>query len=535
MKIQKALISVSDKTGIVEFAKQLREFEIEIISTGGTKKILTEAGVPVTDITAVTKNPEAFGGRMKTISFTVESALLFDRVRDAREAESLQIEAIDLVVCNLYPFEKVLEEGADFDTLIENIDIGGPTMVRAAAKNFKYVTVLTHVEDYVTCVEELKKGGGNTSLAYRTKMMAKAFNHTADYDALIAQTMDKNIGELTLRMKFESGKTLRYGENSHQQARMYKQKGLQHTFHDMRILHGKEISYNNVLDIAGAVNSVKDLKVPGCAIVKHSNPCGLAQGNDQRRVLELAWQGDPVSAFGSIIAFNTPLFRETVEFFDLDHSDKSKRKFIEVVIAPKIEEDALQYLQNHKDIRVIEYNPSDLPELIDYRYINGTLLEQDYDRLLYQELVSVTESRIDINMHKPLIEFGLNAIKNIKSNSIAIVMKKNNYYYLTGMGAGQPNRLISTQLALEKTRQFIQSEFSGHEESFEALLKQEMQDAFLISDAFFPFPDNVEIAAEFGIKNIIQPGGSIRDKSVIDTCNRLGVRMLFTHIRHFKH
>jgi phosphoribosylaminoimidazolecarboxamide formyltransferase/IMP cyclohydrolase len=535
MKIKKALISVSDKTGIIDLAKKLKAYGVEIVSTGGTKKILLDAGIHVTDITIVTKNPEAFKGRMKTISFTVESALLFDREQDAEEAKSLNIEAIDLVVCNLYPFEKVLNEGADFETLIENIDIGGPTMIRAGAKNFKYVTVLTSPDDYAEFIEELDKENGSSSYEFRKKLMAKAYNHTADYDALIAQTMDREIGLNSLRLAFENGKPLRYGENSHQKAFIYKQKGLDHTFQDMTILHGKEISYNNILDIAGAVNSVKDLRVPACAVVKHSNPCGLAQGSDQRKVLELAWQGDPISAFGSIIAFNTTLSKQTVEFFELDNPDKSKRKFIEVIIAPKIEEDALQYLQNHKDLRVIEYTPSNLPEKSDYRYINGTLLVQDYDRVLHENPVSVSEHSIDMNIHKPVIEFGLNAIKNIKSNSIAVVMKKNNYYYMTGMGAGQPNRLISTELALDKTKSFLKAEFQGSEAEFEVFLKNEMKEAFLISDAFFPFPDNVEMAAEFGIKNIVQPGGSIRDKSVIDTCNRLGVRMLFTHIRHFKH
>jgi phosphoribosylaminoimidazolecarboxamide formyltransferase/IMP cyclohydrolase len=535
MKIKKALLSVSDKTGIIDLAKKLKEFKVEIVSTGGTKKILIDAGIEVTDITVVTKNPEAFKGRMKTISFTVESALLYDRVTDAEEAKSLKIEPIDLVICNLYPFEKVLNQGADFDTLIENIDIGGPTMIRAASKNFKFVTVLTQPEDYKEFIEEFEKGNGSTSYEFRKKMMAKAFNHTADYDALIAQTMDKEIGINSLRIAFENGKTLRYGENSHQKALIYKQKGVENTFNDMKILHGKEISYNNILDISGALNSVKDLRVPACAVVKHSNPCGLAQGTDQRQVLELAWQGDPVSAFGSIIAFNTKLTKETVEFFELDNPDKSRRKFIEVIIAPKIEEDALLYLQNHKDLRVIEYNPSDLPEISDYRYINGTLLSQDYDNILFDNPTSVTEIVLDMKIYKPLIDFGLNAIKNIKSNSIAVVMKKNSYYYMTGMGAGQPNRLISTELALQKTKNFLKMEFKGIEKDYEEYRKIEMQNAFLISDAFFPFSDNVELAAENGIKFIVQPGGSIRDKSIIDACNRLGVSMIFTHIRHFKH
>ena len=533
--IKTALISVSDKTGITELAKALKKYEIEIISTGGTKKVLEEAGIEVTDISSVTGNPEAFGGRMKTISFNIESALLFDREKDTEEAAKLGIKPIDLVVCNLYPFEKVMKEGADFETLIENIDIGGPTMIRAAAKNFKYVNVLTDVSDYKRFAKEIERGRGATSYKYRKELMAKAFNHTADYDAMIAQVMDAQIDKLSFRLNFKNGKTLRYGENSHQKAHFFRMKEAEYTYHNMNILNGKELSFNNILDISGAVNSVKDLSGVACAVVKHSNPCGLAQGKNQRQVLETAWQGDPISAFGSIIAFNTTLSKETVEFFELTNEDKSKRKFIEVIIAPKIEKDALEYLQNHKNLRVIEYNISKLPEYKDLRFINGTLLSQDIDNKLYEKLECVTEISFDIEKNKKIIEFGLNAIKNIKSNAITIVREKNGSYHLTGMGAGQPNRLISTELALAKTKEFIKQDFTGKEEDFEAFYKQEIKDAILISDAFFPFPDNVELAAQHGITKIVQPGGSIRDKSVIKTCNELGISMIFTGLRHFKH
>ncbi len=535
MKIKKALISVSDKTGIVELAKYLKKFDIEIISTGGTKKVLNDAGIDITDISEVTNNPEAFGGRMKTISFNIESALLFDREKDKEEAENLGIEPIDLVICNLYPFEKVLKEHADFDTLIENIDIGGPTMVRAAAKNFKHVTVITHQSDYKSFMSELEQGGGATSYDFRKNMMRKAFNHTADYDALIAQTMDKESGIESLRLNFEKGKTLRYGENSHQKALFYNLKGNKETFHSMKILHGKELSYNNILDISGAVASVKDLKRNACAVVKHSNPCGLAESNEQKTALREAWQGDPISAFGSIIAFNTNLKKETVEFFQLNNEDRSKRKFIEVLIAPKVEKDALEYLQFHKNLRVLEYNPADLPIEQDLRFVNGTLLAQTPDDKLYEKTELVTDAPFNLEKNKALVEFGLKAIKNIKSNSICIVREREGQLHLLGMGAGQPNRLISTQLALTKAKDFIKADFSGKEADFEAFYKEEISSAFLISDAFFPFPDNVELAAERGIKNIIQPGGSIKDKAVIEACNKLGVNMIFTGTRHFKH
>lgn len=535
MKIKRALISVSDKTGIVELAGKLKEYHIEIISTGGTGKLLKEAGIEVTDISEISKNPEAFGGRMKTISFNIESALLFDRKRDAEEANNLNIKPIDLVVCNLYPFEKVLNEGADFDTLIENIDIGGPTMIRAAAKNFAYVNVLTSPSDYAGFITELEAGKGQTSFGFRKLMMTKAFNHTADYDALIAQTMDSEIGKQSFRAAFEKGKSLRYGENSHQNALFYRKRGAQNTYRDMKILNGKELSYNNILDLSGAVNSVKELEGFACAVVKHSNPCGLAQADNQLEALKTAWQADPISAFGSIIAFNSPIERETAEFFRLTDRDKSKRKFIELLLAPEVEPDALAYLKNHKNLRVIEFDPAKLHSKEELRFLDGILLRQDPDLMLSEEIELVTEGKFPLEQFKPLINFGLKAIKNIKSNAIAIVRQKGNNFHLTGMGAGQPNRLIASKLALDKTREFIRQDFTGKQADFETFYKEEIKNALLISDAFFPFPDNVELAAQNGIRNIVQPGGSIRDKSVIKACERLGVNMVFTGLRHFKH
>ncbi len=535
MKIKRALLSVSDKSGIVDLAKVLKYFDIELISTGGTKKALTDAGIEVTDISQVTKNPEAFGGRMKTISFNVESALLFDRERDSQEAQLLGIQPIDLVVCNLYPFDKVLAESADFDTLIENIDIGGPTMVRAAAKNFKYVTVLTKPQDYEMFTNEISASGGSTTYEFRKRMMTAAFNHTADYDALIAQTMDSESGNYSLRLAFEGGTILRYGENAHQNALMYRMKGKQNTYFDMKILHGKEISYNNILDISGAVNAVRELPGNACAVVKHSNPCGLSSGINQRKALEQAWQGDPISAFGSIIAFNTPLTRDTVEFFELNHANPAKRKFIEVVIAPRIEEDALQYLQLNKNLRVIEFDMTKMTFDFDLRFVDGVLLQQDTDRMLYEKLELVTSSEFSKDKNRPLIEFGLNVVKNIKSNAICIVGQNDSNFYLLGMGAGQPNRLISTELAISKAKAFIQADFNEQLADFETFYADKIKDVILISDAFFPFPDNVELAASQGIRTIVQPGGSIKDKAVIDTCNTLGINMIFTGIRHFRH
>ncbi|MCK5052421.1 MAG: bifunctional phosphoribosylaminoimidazolecarboxamide formyltransferase/IMP cyclohydrolase [Candidatus Cloacimonetes bacterium] len=534
IKIKRALLSVSDKTGIVDLAKTLKEMNCEIISTGGTKKVLEEAGIEVIEISKVTGNPEAFGGRMKTISFNIESALLYDREKDADEAEKLGIEPIDLVVCNLYPFSKVKASGADFETLIENIDIGGPTMVRAAAKNFKYVATLTDVVDYPKIISELKENDGVLSFETRFELMRKAFNHTADYDALIATTMDERANERSIRLHFSGGKKLRYGENSHQEGHFYQEAGTTDSLYDMKVLHGKEISYNNLNDIQGAIDSVKDLQRFAVGVIKHSNPCGLAEADDQLTALKHAWAGDPVSAFGSIIAFNKTLELKTVEFFELNNEDKSKRKFVEVIIAPGYSEEALKYLEFHKNLRIVEFDPTICQRKIDMKYLYNSLLVQDADNLLYEKMEVVTERKVDVESKKQLIEFGLKAMRQVKSNSIVLVREmKDGSNQLLGMGAGQPNRLISTRLAIEKATENLTMEYDG--EDITSYYSKEFGKAILVSDAFFPFPDNVVVASQVGIKTIVQPGGSMRDKKVIGACNELDIAMVFTGIRHFKH
>ncbi|MEZ4888051.1 MAG: bifunctional phosphoribosylaminoimidazolecarboxamide formyltransferase/IMP cyclohydrolase [Chitinophagales bacterium] len=532
IKVKKALLSVSDKTGLIPLAKTLQSFGCEIISTGGTGKKLAEADISYTDISKVTGNPEAFGGRMKTISFHIESALLFDRERDAEEAAGLNIEAIDMVVCNLYPFKKVLEAGADFETLIENIDIGGPTMVRAAAKNFKYVATITDPNSYENIIAELEENDGALTYETRHELMRIAFNHTADYDAMIAEAMDKSAGEHSIRLSFTGGKTLRYGENSHQSALYFKEVGAPNSLYDMEILHGKALSFNNILDIHGAIESVRTLNRTACSVIKHSNPCGLCEGENQRTVLEATWAGDPISAFGSIIAFNQKVEKSTVEFLDLDKK-ASQRKFVEVIVGPSFSDDALEYLQLHKDLRVIGYDINAPRTGKDLRYMNGSLLVQDLDVELHSKIETVTTASIEAP--DDLVEFGLKAISNIKSNAIVVVRRKGEMLQLLGMGAGQPNRLIASKLALEKCGENLTNEYRGAPEGLETYIREELSKTVLISDAFFPFPDNVELAHEYGIKAIVQPGGSIRDNKVIDKCNELGVTMIFTGLRHFKH
>lgn len=534
IKIKRALISVSDKTEIVPFAQTLQEFGCEIISTGGTKKTLEEANVEVTDISKVTGNLEAFGGRVKTISFQIESALLFDREKDREEADKLGIGPIDLVVCNFYPFKKAKEKNADLETLVENIDIGGPTMVRSAAKNYKYVTIVVDTTDYKKIIEELRENNGALTIQTRYHLMRKTFDYTADYDALISTTMAERVGETSLRFAFDKAKTLRYGENSHQSGLFLRSRTKEGSLYDMNVLHGKELSFNNIVDIYSALDAVRDLKRNGCAVIKHTNPCGLCEGNDQRKTFEYAWAGDPISAFGSVVAFNSEVKKETAEFLELHNEDKSKRKFVEVVIAPSFTKNAKDYLFIHKNLRVVEFDPAKLHPRKDIKFLYNSLLYQDVDRELRKGIEFVTESKSEIK--ESLIDFGLIAVRQLKSNAIVVVREiGDGYFQLLGMGCGQPNRVVSVKLALDKCAENLKNEFEGSETEFNDYMKGELKKSLLVSDAFFPFPDNVEVAASYGIRTIIQPGGSIRDKEVIDRCSELGISMAFTGLRHFKH
>jgi phosphoribosylaminoimidazolecarboxamide formyltransferase / IMP cyclohydrolase len=533
IKIKRALISVSDKMGVIDFAAALERMNCEIISTGGTKKVLEEAGIGVTDISKVTGNPEAFGGRMKTISFQIESALLFDRVKDAEEAKSLDIEPIDMVVCNLYPFAKVKAQGADMPTLIENIDIGGPTMVRASAKNYKYVATVVDPEDYPALLEELAENDGSLKEETRFDLMRKAFNHTADYDALIATTMDAEAGELSVRLAYDQAKKLRYGENSHQDAYFLRQRNADNSYFDMKILHGKELSYNNMVDMYGAIESIRDMRQHGCAVIKHANPCGLCTGDDQRKVLEYAWAGDPISAFGSVIAFNTIVTLETVEFFNLNATDRSQRKFVEIVVAPGFTEEAVDYLCLNKNLRVVEYDSHFLTPQKDMKFLHNALLYQDSDLKIKDKMDCVTKLKPVID--DELLDFGLKTVRQLKSNAICLVRKVDKgYCQLLGMGCGQPNRLNSTELTIKRCHENLLNECNS-DDNWEDTIRKKMGEGILFSDAFFPFPDNIEIAHAAGIKTIVQPGGSMRDKSVIEKADELGVGMVFTGMRHFKH
>jgi phosphoribosylaminoimidazolecarboxamide formyltransferase/IMP cyclohydrolase len=532
--VKRALISVSNKAGIEELARALVKLNCEIFATGGTKRLLDQSGLVSQEISRLTGNPEAFGGRMKTISFEIESALLFDRQTDRHEAEKLGIEPIDLVVCNLYPFQEAKEAEADLSTLMENIDIGGPTMIRAGAKNFSYVAVVTDPEDYQWIIKELEENDGCLTKATRTSLMRKAFNHTADYDSVIATTMDDRAGEPSIRFAFQSGRSLRYGENAHQSATFYRLRNASSSLHDINVRHGKELSFNNIVDISSALETVRNLRRSGCAIIKHTNPCGLAEGEDQREVFEAAWQGDPLSAFGSVIAFNKTVDAETVRFLRLDSADKSKRKFVEVISGPRISAEAFEYLSLHKNLRIVEVDPNCLDRQRDLKIVDDALLVQDADTVLSEDPVVVTD--VQPVFDRALLEFGMIAVRQLKSNAIAAVRRlPTGTFQLLGMGAGQPNRVTSTELTLNKCRENLRREFTGSEGDFDQWCAEEMGRILVISDAFFPFPDSIDLCADHGVKTVVQPGGSMRDKSVIGRCNERRLGMVFVGMRHFKH
>lgn len=532
--VRRALLSVTDKTGVVELARALAAHGCELISTGGTRAALEAAGLKVTEAAAVSGNPEAFGGRMKTISFAIESALLYDRERDAAEAASLGIAPIDLVACNLYPFREHAAAGEALPALMEQVDIGGPTMIRAAAKNHRWVAVLTSPSRYPEVIAELEAHGA-LSAATRERLMREAFNHTADYDAAIAQTVDDRLGIASRRLSFDRGRPLRYGENPHQAAWLFRDREAGGSLADAEVLSGKEISHNNLVDLAAAVEAVQDLPAEACAVIKHANPCGLAVAPDQPAALVAAWEGDPVSAFGSVIAFNTPLLAETVGFFELGHADRSRRKFVEVVAAPSFEDGVLEALKVHPNLRAVRVDPAALRPPLTFRSLPGALLLQETDATLEAGVEVQTKARPAVD-DPGLLRLGLVAVRQVKSNAIVVVRRRpDGVLQLLGMGGGQPNRLDSIRLAIARCRDNLAREYRGPAEGLAAYQREVLGSALLVSDAFFPFPDNVEAAAEAGIRTLYEPGGSLRDAQVVKRADELGVCVVFTGLRHFKH
>ncbi|MGP8319570.1 MAG: bifunctional phosphoribosylaminoimidazolecarboxamide formyltransferase/IMP cyclohydrolase [Methanosarcinaceae archaeon] len=537
--VKRALLSVSDKAGIVDFARGLAQLGIEIISTGGTASILRDANIRVVDVSEITGFPEMMGGRVKTLHPRIHGGLLClrDNSDHLEEAKRESIELIDMVVVNLYPFEiTVSKEGIDLEEAIENIDIGGPTLIRAAAKNYTAVTVLCDPDDYGHVLKELRSSGV-VSDKTRKDMAVKAFRHTADYDSTIDTYLSKVLlDEDVLRLSFNDGVPLRYGENWHQDAMFYKEPDAEGpSIANARQLHGKDLSYNNYVDTDNALQTVKELghDKPTVVIVKHNNPCGLATGNTLLGALKAAWDGDPISAYGSIICMNTVVDLETAEFL--------KGRFVEIILAPGFKHDALEYLKKKSnDLRLLE-----LPEFNDvfgvdstYKYVIGGLLKQSRNVGIYEKWEQVTDTPFP-EEKRLLAEFSICACKSTKSNSITIAYEyQEGCFMLLAMGAGQPNRVDSiNKLAATKARENLKViyERDRSDVAFDDYCDKVLCECVMVSDAFFPFDDSIIYAKESNIMYIVSPGGSIRDNEVIATANRLGVSLVFTGMRHFLH
>ncbi len=530
--IKRALISVTDKTHLDQLAKVLHAHKVEMISTGGTQTYLESLGFPVIKASTLTGNPEAFGGRMKSISFPVTSSLLFRRhhERDIVEARELNILPIDLVVCNLYPFHAASKnKNSSEDELIENIDIGGPLMLRSAAKNYESVAVLSDVSDYETF---LAKFDGSLTFDFRRRLAIKTFERIAQYDLWIADELKNRFMPNEVESKIdvtdkkwlslESKETLRYGENPHQKAHVYHFSNTSSgkSLLDAEVLQGKELSYNNWVDADAAWRVMSDVVYISkgnnvAAVIKHANPCGLCAAPTLYEALVEAWNGDSMSSFGGVIALSHEVDQETATFLN--------EKFIEVVIAPAFSESALKLFAKKKNVRLLKapLRLKEEREMIAKSISGGLLLQEEDDSLgMPEELKLVTKSKMD-SRTTDMVNFGIMACKHLKSNGVALIGKNaKGYNILAGTGMGQPNRLDSLRL-LAKVR--VEQK------------KLSMKDMLLVSDAFFPFKDSIEVCHEVGIRAIIQPGGSIRDDEVIEACDEYNIAMMTTGKRHFRH
>jgi phosphoribosylaminoimidazolecarboxamide formyltransferase / IMP cyclohydrolase len=512
MAVKRALLSVSNKEGIVSLAKQLVELGVEIISTGGTKKTLEEAGVPVIGISEVTGFPEILDGRVKTLHPMIHGGLLAirDNERHQNELREHHITPIDLVVVNLYPFQQTIaKSNVTFAEAIENIDIGGPTMLRAAAKNHQYATVVVDPADYDTVVQELKEHG-DVSAETKLKLAAKVFRHTAAYDAMIAEYLTNKTGEEypeTLTITFEKKQALRYGENPHQTAAFYKKPlGSSFSIALATQLHGKELSYNNINDANAALQIVKEFTEPAAVAVKHMNPCGVGVGATIYEAFAKAYEADPTSIFGGIIALNREVDKETAE--------KMHEIFLEIVIAPSFSKEALNILTQKKNIRLltVDFSAPNMKEKMLVSVQGGLLVQEADTHTLDDAEIKVVTKREPTEQEWEALRFAWKVVKHVKSN--AIVLAKDGM--TIGVGAGQMNRVGAAKIAIEQAG-------------------KKAKGAVLASDAFFPMDDTVEAAAKAGITAIIQPGGSIRDADSIKKADEYGIAMVFTGIRHFKH
>ena len=506
IQVKRALISVFDKTNVVELAQALNSLGIEILSTGGTAKALRSANVPVSDVSDYTQFPEIMDGRVKTINPLIEGGILGLRDQHSKDAEANKIQWIDLVVCNLYPFsETISREDCDLAMALENVDIGGPTMIRSAAKNVGWVCALVDPADYSTISDELQSG--EILFETRKKLSAKAFGHTAQYDTIIHNYLKDQKLSNNFSLTFEKHSEMRYGENPHQLASSYKIPGnTEPNILNATIHQGKQLSYNNIMDADGALACVREFDEPACVVVKHANPCGVAVGDNLLDVYTRAFNADSLSAFGGIIAFNRTCTRGVAEAIS--------KVFVEIVLAPSFEPEALDIFKKKKNLRVLGIGDfgKRSPKL-EVRNIDGGLLIQDSDlkTLTLEHLNTVTKIKPSDQDIKTAL-FTWKVLRHAKSNGI-LIAKDNT---TVGLGAGQVSRVDAVHMALRKGGENVKG-------------------GVLASDAFFPFRDSIDVIKNSGIKVVMQPGGSIRDQEVIDACDEYGIAMIFTGTRCFKH
>lgn len=519
-KVSRALISVSDKTGIVEFAQKLTEQGVELLSTGGTFRLLSENNIAVTEVSDYTGFPEMMDGRVKTLHPKVHGGILGRRGKDDGVMAEHGIKPIDMVIVNLYPFAAtVADPNCDLPTAIENIDIGGPTMVRSAAKNHKDVAIVVNASDYKTVIDQMQANQGQLDYNTRYELMVKAFEHTAGYDGMIANHFgarntanEKRDFSDTFNVQYFKTQEMRYGENPHQKAAFYTEANpTEASVATAKQLQGKELSFNNIADTDAALECVKQFDQPACVIVKHANPCGVSVAVDISTAYELAFATDPESAFGGIIAFNRELDGATAAAI-------CEKQFVEVIIAPTVAADAVAVVAAKKNVRLLECGTwgTERPQDFDYKRVNGGLLIQDRDNgMVTEQDLKVVTDRVPSEVEMGDMIFAWKVAKTVKSN--AIIYAKNNQ--TVGVGAGQMSRINSARIA------GIKAEHAG----------LEVVGAVMASDAFFPFRDGIDNAGAAGISCIIQPGGSMRDDEVIAAANEHGMAMVFTGMRHFRH
>lgn len=509
--MKRALISVSDKTGLIDFAKELVGLGYEIISTGGTKKALEEEGISTIGISEITNFPEIMDGRVKTLHPNVHGALLCvrDNPDHVKQLEELNIDYIDMVVVNLYPFKAtIMKDGVSHEEIIENIDIGGPSMLRSASKNYASIPVIVDPNDYSQIIKELKENG-ETCLVTREFLAAKVFRHTAAYDTIIAQYLTNKCGDKfpeNYTVTYEKVQDLRYGENPHQEAAFYKTYNPSYSIANAKQLHGKELSYNNIQDANACIEVLKDFDAPCAVGMKHMNPCGVGIGETIDEAWDKAYEADSTSIFGGIVSFNREI--------DVVTADKLSQIFLEIIIAPSYTDAAFEILSKKKNIRLLQLDTTlEVNNKLKVTNVNDGLLVQDadLDEINVEDFTYPTDRKpSDDEMNQLLMAWKV--VKHVKSN--AIVLVKDNM--TIGVGAGQMNRVGAAKIAIEQAGDKCKGSVMG-------------------SDAFFPMPDTVEACVEAGITAIIQPGGSIKDQLSIDVCNEHNIAMVFTGKRHFKH